>query len=217
MEAENNYRILVVDDLIDIHKDFRKILMPEKGSSLNQSFQKMNQLLFDNKDSEEIKLPPFEIDSALQGTDAVHFVKESIAKNKPYALAFIDVQMPPGMDGIETIKRIWEIDPEIQMVICTAYAKYSWQDLAKHFGQTDHLFVLKKPFDALEIINLASSLTHRWNLNKTLREPQKSVPTSFTPPSAETKKEAVTPKDRFEEALEAIKKLNKKLEKNREL
>ena len=80
-------------------------------------------------------------------------------------MAFIDVRMPPGWDGIETTAKIWEIDPELQVVICTAYSDYSWDQMIARIGQSDRLVILKKPFDNIEVMPLANALTEKWRLS----------------------------------------------------
>ena len=107
----------------------------------------------------------FELDSAYQGQEGLAMVKKALAENRPYALAFVDVRMPPGWDGVETIARIWEVDPELQIVVCTAYADYSWEEMRAKVGQPDSLVVLKKPFDNVEVQQLAHALTKKWLLN----------------------------------------------------
>src|SRR6266851_2404440 len=92
-------------------------------------------------------------------------VKEALAENRPYAMAFVDVRMPPGWDGVETIARIWEVYPQLQIVVCTAYADYSWEELRAKVGQPDNLVVLKKPFDNVEVQQLAHAMTKKWLLN----------------------------------------------------
>jgi signal transduction histidine kinase/DNA-binding response OmpR family regulator len=72
--------------------------------------------------------------------------------------------MPPGWDGIETTARIWEVDPEVQIVICTAFSDYSWDQMSEKLGQADKLVILKKPFDNVEALQLATALTEKWNL-----------------------------------------------------
>src|SRR5205085_3783511 len=81
------------------------------------------------------------------------------------ALAFIDVRMPPGMDGIETSKELWKICPDLQIAICTAYADYSWKDIVKSLRARDNMLILKKPFDNIEVLQIASALTAKWNVN----------------------------------------------------
>jgi len=107
----------------------------------------------------------FELDSAYQGQDGLALVKAALAEGRPYAVAFVDVRMPPGWDGVETIARIWEVCPDIQIVVCTAYSDYSWEDLRAKVGQPDSLVVLKKPFDNVEVQQLAHALTKKWLLN----------------------------------------------------
>ncbi len=88
----------------------------------------------------------FEVDSAFQGKEGLQKVQAALAEGDPYALAFVDMRMPPGWDGIETIGHLWEADPQLQVVICTAYSDYSWNDMHRHLGNSDSLLILKKPF-----------------------------------------------------------------------
>ncbi len=92
-------------------------------------------------------------------------VKKALEEGRPYAMAFVDVRMPPGWDGVETIARIWEVNPELQIVVCTAYSDYSWEEMRSKVGQPDGLLVLKKPFDNIEVQQLAHALTKKWSLN----------------------------------------------------
>lgn len=161
-----NYRILIIDDMTSIHQDFKKILLPEQNNT--DQLDKMHAMIMGSTQKKK-SLPPFEIDFATQGVEGILLAKKAIEEKRPYAVAFVDVQMPPGQDGVETIDRLWRIDPDIQTVICTAYAKYTWEDLQTRFGDTDRLFLLKKPFDNLEVIQLACSLSKRWNINRTVQ------------------------------------------------
>ncbi len=76
-------------------------------------------------------------------------------------VAFVDVRMPPGIDGIETSERLWKIFPELQIVICTAYSDYSWEEMIARLPQRDRLLILKKPFAAIEALQLASALREK--------------------------------------------------------
>jgi two-component system, cell cycle sensor histidine kinase and response regulator CckA len=156
-----NHRILLVDDNTSIHEDFRKILCPNtaRAAALN----KMEEALFD--ETPVADETSFELDSAFQGREGLEMVKQSLAEARPYAMAFVDVRMPPGWDGVETIARIWEIYPELQIVVCTAYSDYSWEAMRAKVGQPDSLLVLKKPFDNIEVQQLAHALTKKWLLN----------------------------------------------------
>ena len=108
----------------------------------------------------------FEIDSAFQGQEGLEKVRAAVAAGKPYAVAFIDVRMPPGWDGIETIGHIWNEFPDLQVVICTAYSDYSWDEISKAVGNTDHVLVLKKPFDNVEVLQMAHALAKKWQLTQ---------------------------------------------------
>jgi len=157
-----NHRILVIDDNATIHADFRKILCPTNGGDAN--LDRMEAALFDEVQPKVDSLK-FEVDSAYQGQEGLEMVTKAVAENRPYAMAFVDVRMPPGWDGVETIAHIWKVYPEIQIVVCTAYADYSWEELRAEVGQPDSLVVLKKPFDNVEVQQLAHALTRKWQLN----------------------------------------------------
>jgi len=161
-ELKPNHRILVVDDNTSIHADFRKILCTE--NSRKAAIRKVGAVLFDEAQPAAHQTS-FELDSAYQGQEALEMVKQSLMENRPYAMAFVDVRMPPGWDGVETIARIWEVDPGLQIVVCTAYSDYSWDAMRAKVGQPDSLLVLKKPFDNIEVQQLAHALTKKWLLN----------------------------------------------------
>ena len=96
-------------------------------------------------------------------------VQQAAQQGRPYALAFVDVRMPPGWDGVETIGHIWRRCPELQVVLCTAYSDYSWEDIIKNLGQSDSMVILKKPFDNVEVLQLAHALTKKWHLTQQAR------------------------------------------------
>ena len=154
------HRILVVDDNRAIHEDFRKILGADaKGSA----FELENAAFFGTPMS-GLEKSPFDLDFASQGREALEKVTAALAEGRPYALAFMDVRMPPGCDGIETTARLWQVAPDLQVVICTAYSDYSWEEMVDRLGHTDRLLILKKPFDMIEVIQCAHALTAKWEL-----------------------------------------------------
>jgi len=157
----SNRRILLIDDNPAIHQDFRKIFSSglEGAGGLAQT----EAALFGAASEGPTRLN-FTLDSALQGEEGLTRVCNALQENRPYAMAFIDVRMPPGWDGIETIQRIWQHDPALQVVICTAYSDYSWEDMLQKLGSNDRLIILKKPFDNVEVLQLANALTEKWSL-----------------------------------------------------
>jgi two-component system, sensor histidine kinase and response regulator len=161
LNPDRNRRILVIDDNQAIHQDFRKILAPTK--SQNNKLAAAEAALFDDTEP-QIALPEFQIDSAYQGQEGLELIEKSLEEGRPYAMAFVDVRMPPGWDGVETTAKIWEKYPDLQVVICTAYSDYSWEEMLKKFGYSDRLVILKKPFDNIEVLQLAISMTEKWRL-----------------------------------------------------
>ncbi len=154
-------RILIVDDNPAIHEDFRKILGAK--SDAQSRLDSIESELF-GEASTSLERTGFRIDSAHQGQEALELIQKALAENDPYVLAFVDVRMPPGWDGVETLERIWQCCPELQAVICTAYSDYSWDDMTRRLGHTDNLLILKKPFETVEVLQLAHALTQKWVL-----------------------------------------------------
>ncbi len=163
LNKERNDRILVIDDNPAIHDDFRKILTGAKGRSVNLAEAEL--ALFGDA-PKAVRPTSFQIDSALQGQEGWEMVQRALTDGRPYAMAFVDVRMPPGWDGVETITRICKVDPDIQIVICTAYSDYSWEEIARNLGESDNMVILKKPFDNIEVLQLAHALTQKWSLSQ---------------------------------------------------
>ena len=160
---QQNGRILIVDDNEAIHDDFRKILGKTEESP---ELADLEASLFgdDEPSSPQGTELGFELSFATQGQQALRMVKEAQERDQPFALAFVDMRMPPGWDGLETIIQLWKVDPDLQVVICTAFSDYSWRDIIARVGQTDQLLILKKPFDNVEVSQLAIALTEKWTL-----------------------------------------------------
>ncbi|PZW91177.1 PAS domain S-box-containing protein/diguanylate cyclase (GGDEF)-like protein [Pseudomonas sp. 478] len=160
--ARTNRRILIVDDTASIHADFAKILSPP--SIDDDSLISAENALFGTPAA--LSLQSFVLDSAFQGLEALDKVETALANDMPYAMAFIDMRMPPGWDGLETIERLWQVDPKLQVALCTAYSDYSWEDIDERLELGDRLLILKKPFDAIEIRQMASALTAKWQMTE---------------------------------------------------
>lgn len=163
--ASINRRILLVDDNTGIHQDFHKVL--SDGAGAPTSLDEEATALFGGHSREErVQGPTFQLSTASQGQEGLELVRGSLAAGRPYAMVFVDMRMPPGWDGLETIQRIWEIDSQIETVVCTAYSDYSWQDLQRALKGSDRLLILKKPFDKIEVMQMAMALTEKWNLRR---------------------------------------------------
>ena len=167
MENNANRKILIIDDNPAIHEDFRKVFASPAASS--DSLQK-SRAAFLGEEVGGAAMPEFELDFCLQGQEALEAVRRSVEGGCPYAMAFVDIRMPPGWDGVKTIAHLWEVDPDLQVVICTAYSDYSLESIVELLGHTDRLLILKKPFDPAEVRQFAGSLTEKWNTRQRERE-----------------------------------------------
>src|SRR5581483_7329463 len=158
---ESRFRILVIDDNPAIHEDIRKVLEP--GIACSSALESSHAALF-GEEAPRPAAPRFEIDCAAQGQPGVEMVRRAREGWHPYAVAFVDARMPPGWDGIETIEKLWAEDPDVQVVLCTAYSDYSWSDIRTRLAHPERLIVLKKPFENIEVQQLADSLTAKWRM-----------------------------------------------------
>jgi diguanylate cyclase (GGDEF)-like protein len=162
--VRTNRRILIIDDTPSIHEDFRKILGAEiegEEPGGEQTLAGAEEALFGTVQLDRLT---FQLDSAYQGQEALELVTHALAEGRPYAMAFTDMRMPPGWDGLETIEQLWKADPHLQIALCTAFTDYTWEDMAERLEFGDQLLVLKKPFDSLEIRQMASALTWKWQM-----------------------------------------------------
>jgi len=167
MTSATNHRILVVDDNHAIHDDFNKIFAPPDATA--GTLDDLEAALLDLPAPSAPQPASFELVSAFQGREALDHVLAAARANRPFAMAFVDMRMPPGWDGLETIERIWEVDPDLQIVICSAYSDHSWSDLRARLGPRESLLILKKPFDTLEVVQCAHALTTKWELARKVR------------------------------------------------
>ena len=177
-----NRRILVIDDNRAIHDDFRKIFEPAFASA--QPLAESGNALFGDE-TLSVPRPLFQVDFASQGSEGAALVERARADNDPYAMAFVDMRMPPGWDGIETTLRIWELDPRVQIVICTAFSDHSWEGILRRLGHSDRWLILKKPFDNIEVLQVASALTHKWRVTEDAESQVRHLKTLLERRSAE--------------------------------
>jgi len=171
----DHYRLLVVDDNPSIHDDFRRIFGPEPESS---SLDELAASVFGI--SGQGPRATYTLDHASQGQQALERVVAAREAGRPYALVFMDVRMPPGWDGVETCARVMEFDSDVHVVLCTAYLERSWKDRVEALPGRDRVLVLKKPFDVLEIQQLASALCERWTFARRDRARMRDLERSVT-------------------------------------
>ncbi len=154
MNTLSNRRILLIDDKPVTHRNFRKIL-DHKSPKIEADA--LETILLNEITPH--RLPEFELDSAYQGPVGVAMVERALLLERPYALAFVDMRIALGWDGVQTIEQLWRHDPSVQIVVCTAYADYSWQKMLARLDIRDRLLIIKKPYDAIEVCQVAHALT----------------------------------------------------------
>ena len=174
-----NKRVLVIDDHRSVQKALRKYLGGEihKHPALNEA---QRSLLFGEPRAGQA--PAYEVDSAYNGLEGLEKVHQSLAENRPYAVAFVDIRLPQGWDGLETIAKIWKIAPDLQVVVCTGYSDYSWEEIVGRLGDPDNMAILRKPFEREEVLQLVYLLSRKWQREQAARHGSFSTESSATSP-----------------------------------
>ena len=162
-------RILIVDDQQPIHDTFQRVFAI-KDAHQDVALADFESRFLGNDAApvsasvESEGMPQFDLDHAHSGLEAIAKVKEAVASGNPYSLAFVDMRMPPGMDGMETTEKLWAIDSRLHVVICTAFSDHAWEDVLTQLGYSDRLLLLKKPFESDEARQLALALSEKARL-----------------------------------------------------
>ncbi|MCJ2185728.1 putative bifunctional diguanylate cyclase/phosphodiesterase [Novosphingobium beihaiensis] len=161
-------KILVVDDEEAVREAYRHVLaerrdFPPAGGLTAMARDLFGEDVLAGEDAPAAAHPVFDVHFASQGLDAVAMVQNALDRNDPFKAAFIDVRMPPGIDGRETARRIRAIDSDINLVIVTAYSDHSATDIATVAGPADKIFYISKPFSSEEIRQMALALCQRWD------------------------------------------------------
>ena len=161
-------RILIVDDEPAMHDSYRRSFAPVAGAGGDMLGAMAAELFGDDDLVDTDPQTAFALTHCLQGLDAVAMVEAALRDGDPFAVAFIDIRMPPGIDGKETARRIRALDPEINLVIVTGYSDFSPLDISKAAGPPDKIFYIAKPFEVAEVTQTATALAHRWQVDREL-------------------------------------------------
>ncbi|MCX6938650.1 MAG: hybrid sensor histidine kinase/response regulator [Verrucomicrobia bacterium] len=163
MPTSSTYRILIADDTPALHESYRNIFAPP--GDCPASFPGAEEFLGATATDLPASVSPvFELTFVFQGEEALSAIATAQAAGTPFALAILDIRMPPGIDGVQTALRLRAEYPDLQILLCTAYADYTWADLAAAFPDSDSVLLLKKPFDAIEVLQIAHALCRKWEL-----------------------------------------------------
>src|ERR1043165_7825716 len=166
-----NRRVLVIDDDAGVRHAYGEIFAQQDDGGRRAELAGLAAGLFGEQPPVGAPVvPAFSVTMSPQGEAAAAVAENARSSGAPYAVAFVDMRMPPGWDGLKTISELWKRDPDLQTVICTAYSDYSWEEIVGRLGRSDRLLILKKPFDRIEVMQLAEALCAKWNLARAHEE-----------------------------------------------
>jgi ActR/RegA family two-component response regulator len=162
-------RVLIVDDDRTLHDDYERCLGIRAGESA--SLRSARDDLFG-----AVRAPVrvddvrFHLEHAYSGEVGVETVENGLANDVHYCVAFVDMRMPPGWSGVDTIVGLWRVDPRIQIVLCTAYSDFTWDRVIATVGRSEGLHLLRKPFAAEQVRRFAEVLSKKWQLSSATRD-----------------------------------------------
>jgi len=170
-----NNRVLIVDDQREIHDDFAEMLQPTYARPAAD-----DELAAAFVGDEQAAFPPeFELLHASNGEEACSIIRAGQESNRPIAVAYIDIRMPPGIDGIETIRRIRKSDRDVEIVIMTAYTDKSLPEIVQDMELLHKLLYIRKPFVHEEIQQITLCLVGKWNVERELTQKQRQLGDSY--------------------------------------
>ncbi|MDE2887457.1 MAG: sigma 54-interacting transcriptional regulator [Gemmatimonadota bacterium] len=168
-----NNRVLIVDDQPEIHDDFAELLC----SSIERPSVDDLPAAF-VREQEGNYLSEFELLHANNGVEACDIIRKGRESNRPIAVAYIDIRMPPGIDGIETVRRVREFDRDIEIVIMTAFTDRSLPEIICDMELLHKLLYIRKPFTHVEIQQITLSLAEKWNVEQELARQRRQLAVS---------------------------------------
>ncbi|MHC5156506.1 MAG: sensor histidine kinase [Planctomycetota bacterium] len=160
LSKELNRRILMVDDEPRILEELEKVLAPSQSG--NAELSELKNRLFSKPETKQKSVAVYDVCCCHQGDEAIDKVREAIAKEEPFAVAFIDIRMPPGPDGVFAAEEIRKLDPNIQIVMMTGYSDFDISEIAHRIPPEDKLLYMQKPIHSQEIRQFALALTAKW-------------------------------------------------------
>lgn len=187
MDFEKRIRLLAVDDDSGMLDVYRRVLLPRSDDKDKDDARlaELERRLFNRKSEKSDSVHIFDLTLCRQGDEALKAVKYSIREDNPYAVAFIDVRLPPGPDGVWTAENIRSVDPNIDIVIVTAYSDVLPAEIAGRCPPSEKLFYIQKPFHSHELLQAAVALGGKWRAERRLEDIMASLENTVKDRTAE--------------------------------
>ena len=168
MLAADLVRVLVVDDEPGVLAAYRDVLAGPASARSGEAEQ-LRSLLFDKPSTRDAAATQFEVHTAEQAEAGVEAVRSQLANGLGFDVVFLDMRMPPGRDGAWAAAAMRALDPNLDLVIATAYSDTDPAELATRIPPAEKLFYLQKPFHAHEVRQLAVALGKKAHAETQLR------------------------------------------------
>jgi signal transduction histidine kinase/chemotaxis response regulator CheB len=161
-------RILVIEDEPAVVEAYRAVLAPVGGLSGSRLDDLRSRLFGPGPGAASGGAPRFDVTCVSQGDEGVEAVRQALAQDRPFAVVFIDVRMPPGPDGLWTAREVRRLDAQVDLVIVTAFSDVDPEVIARQLPPLDKVFYLQKPFHPTEVRQFAVALGTKWRAERSL-------------------------------------------------
>ena len=165
-------RILVIDDQESILQNFAALLDPPERGEVASTLDDLELALGGSDAAKQatVETPRYRMRYARQGADGVSECLAAKTAGDPFSVAFVDIHMPPGIDGVQTAAELWKLQPDLEIVLCSAHSMYTWQEILGRLPRRDQLVILRKPFDPIEVRQLAACLSEKSRRGRVLAQ-----------------------------------------------
>jgi signal transduction histidine kinase len=178
---EPAFRILVADDEPQMRESYKTVLRDfgdrDGGAAAIDSLESE---LYGDGDAAPKGVERIELTVCTQGEHAIEEAKRAISEGRPYSVAFLDVRMPPGLNGVQAAESIRALDPDMHIVIVTGYSDVGPREITSHVWPPEKLFYVVKPFQPLELQQLTAALTRKWSAERKLLEAHRQLQEQFS-------------------------------------
>jgi two-component system, cell cycle sensor histidine kinase PleC len=176
MTSQPVFRILVADDEHQMLESYQTVLRDcDEPSRASLAVSSLESELYGTKGRAESTAGRIELTLCTQGEQAIQETERALRQGRPYAVALLDVRMPPGINGVQAAKAIRDLDPDLHIVVVTGHSDVDPREIVSSITPPERLFYLVKPFQPQELQQLVSALTHKWSAERQLIEAHRQL------------------------------------------
>jgi diguanylate cyclase len=111
----------------------------------------------------------YRIDNAKTYAEAAGLIEAAVASGEPYAIVFLDADVPSGNDVVQAAGGLRGCDPHLGLVVCTVSPEDGLKRMAAGQWQEDRPFFMRRPMDSVSARQIVPTLVQKWHLEQQVR------------------------------------------------